>query len=265
MDMIKFTPQDIGGRKIKTVNARELHTFLGNRTNFRDWIKKRITDFGFTEGADFVRIEVQAGIRMSENGGEIGGIGDAQKTAALESMGYETSGQQGRVEYAITIDMAKELSMVERNERGKQARQYFIECERRAKDPLAALNDPATLRHTLLTYSERVIALESQVEEMAPKAEFHDAVCEAINGQTVQEVAKVLGTGQNRLFRALRKSGLLMTNNQPYQEYIDRGYFRMVERQYKDPRGEGHIYAKTLVTGKGLAFIQKNVNLGKAN
>lgn len=235
MDMIKFTPQDIGGRKIKTVNARELHAFLDVKTAFKDWIARRVEEYGFVEDKDFC------------------------------SFLSESQGGRPAKEYAITIDMAKELSMVERNERGKQARQYFIECERRAKDPLAALNDPATLRHTLLTYSERVIALESQVEEMAPKAEFHDAVCEAINCQTVSEVAKVLGTGQNRMFRALRNAGVLMRNNKPYQEYLDRGYFRVVGDEYKDHRGEIHTYTKTLVTGKGLAFIQKNINIGKAN
>jgi anti-repressor protein len=57
-------------------------------------------------------------------------------------------------EYALTLDMAKELSMVERTEKGKQARQYFLVCERRAKNPVAALSDPTFLRNTLLTYTE---------------------------------------------------------------------------------------------------------------
>ncbi|MDH7789152.1 phage anti-repressor protein [Ochrobactrum sp. AN78] len=67
-------------------------------------------------------------------------------------MTFSQNGEKGRptVECAISLDMAKELSMVERNEKGKQARQYFIECERRAKDPLAALNAPAAMRGSSL-------------------------------------------------------------------------------------------------------------------
>lgn len=99
--------------------------------------------------------------------------------------------------------------------------------------------------------------LQAKIEADAPKVEFHDKVCEAVNGQTIQEVAKVLGTGQNRLFQWFRREGLLMPNNQPYQEFIDRGYFRVTQRQYTDPRGESHTYTRTLVTGRGLSYVQK--------
>jgi anti-repressor protein len=109
----------------QTVNARELHGFLEVKTAFKDWISRRIEDFGFIEDQDFCSFLSESGGRPSK-------------------------------EYALTVDMAKELSMVERNAKGKQARLYFIECERRAKDPMYALNDPATLRSLCLTYSERM-------------------------------------------------------------------------------------------------------------
>jgi anti-repressor protein len=83
-------------------------------------------------------------------------------------------------------------------------------------------------------------------------------VTNAVNCQTVQEAAKLIGSGQNRLFKSLREAKLLMADNQPYQSAIDAGYFRMVEGQYKDKRGESHTYTRTLVTGKGLAYIQKH-------
>ena len=154
--------------------------------------------------------------------------------------------------------------MVENNNKGKQARLYFIECERRAKanviDITTALDDPAKLRTVLLAYTEKVMALEAKVQEQAPKAQFHDAVAEAINCQSVQEIAKVLGTGPNRLFKFLRDEGLLMRDNLPSQQHLDTGYFRVVEKQYNDGRGDSHTYTRTLVTGKGLAYIQTRLH-----
>src|SRR5260363_266205 len=119
---------------------------------------------------------------------------------------------------------------------------------------------PKTLPDALRMAANLAEQLETQKQEnieLKPKAHFHDAVCQAVNAQTIEEVAKVLGTGRKRLFHWLREHHLLMHNNIPYQEHIDAGRFRVIERQYNDLRGESHIYTRTLVTGKGLAFIQK--------
>lgn len=126
-------------------------------------------------------------------------------------------------------------------------------------DARAFLADPVQLRALLMGYTEKVLALEAKVEEQAPKVEFHDAVTDAINCQTVQEVAKVLGTGAKRLFQFLRDEGLLMAGNLPYQRYLDAGYFRVVEKQYRDRRGESNTYTQTLIAGKGLAYIQRRI------
>ena len=235
-ELIKVAERQIGGGTIQTVNARDLHAFLGVGKDFSTWVNDRIQQYGFVENQDFA---------IFPNSGEKSGRGRPTK------------------EYAISLDMAKELAMVERNNKGKQARQYFIECERRAKanviDITTALADPAKLRTVLLAYTEKVMALEAKVQEQAPKAQFHDAVSDAINCQSVQEIAKVLGTGPNRLFKFLREEGLLMRDNLPYQQHLDAGYFRVVEKQYNDGRGESHTYTRTLVTGKGLAYIQKRL------
>ena len=237
-ELIQVAERQIGDGTIQTVNARDLHAFLEVGKDFSTWIKGRIEQYSFVEHHDFVAFDA-----APQNGG---------------------AGNRGhRVEYAISLDMAKELAMVERNDKGKQARLYFIECERRAKanviDLTTALADPAKLRTVLLAYTEKVMALEAKVQEQAPKAQFHDAVSEAINCQSIQEIAKVLGTGPNRLFKFLRDEGLLMRNNLPYQQHLDAGYFRVVEKQYNDGRGESHTYTRTLVTGKGLAYIQKRL------
>jgi anti-repressor protein len=235
-EIIQVADRQVGDGTIQTVNARELHCYLEVGKVFAAWIQERIEQYGFIEHHDFV---------------------------VFSGSGNNSRGGRPAKEYAISLDMAKELAMVERNDKGKQARQYFIECERRAKssviDLATALSDPARLRTALLAYTEKVMALEAKVQEQAPKAQFHDAVSEAINCQSVQEIAKVLGTGPNRLFKFLREEGLLMRNNLPYQQHLDAGLFRVVEKQFNDERGESHTYTRTLVTGKGLSHIQKRL------
>lgn len=101
----------------ETVNARELHAFLEVQTRFNDWISNRIREYGFVENQDFTT--------FTEN---------------------PVKGRP-RTEYHLTIDMAKELSMVERNEKGRQARRYFIDMERHARQAVSApAIDPRELR-----------------------------------------------------------------------------------------------------------------------
>ena len=98
-ELIKLQPQTINGNAVETVSARELHAFLEVQTKFADWIKNRIADYDFVENQDYVS--------FSEN-----------------SETQRADGQRGvtvRKEYHITLNMAKELAMVERNEKGKQA------------------------------------------------------------------------------------------------------------------------------------------------
>jgi len=98
--------------------------------------------------------------------------------------------------------------------------------------------------------------------ELEPKAEFFDAVADSKTAIEIGEAAKVLnmGIGRNNLFKFLRQQGILMENNQPYQEYIDRGYFRVIEQKYTKPDGSTHINIKTLVYQKGLDYIRKTLN-----
>lgn len=106
--IIELTDRRVGDDTIQTVNARDLHAFLEVGKDFSTWIKGRIEQYGFVENHDFVTFE-----SAPQNGG---------------------AGNRGvRIEYALSLDMSKELSMVERNDKGKEARRYFIECERRAK------------------------------------------------------------------------------------------------------------------------------------
>jgi len=101
--------------------------------------------------------------------------------------------------------------------------------------------------------------LQQQNAIMAPKAEFFDAVADSKDAIAIGEAAKVLdmGIGRNKLFEFLRKKKILMRDNLPYQEFIDRGYFRTVEQKYQTPEGETKISIKTLVYQKGLDYIRR--------
>ncbi|WP_375630457.1 MULTISPECIES: antA/AntB antirepressor family protein [unclassified Bartonella] len=103
--LIKITEQTIDQETVQTVNARDLHTFLESKQDFSTWIKKRIIAYSFLERQDFIRFH--------------------KKMEANNAIA---------VEYHLTLDMAKELSMVERNKKGRQARRYFIECEKKLRN-----------------------------------------------------------------------------------------------------------------------------------
>lgn len=113
-ELIPVAPRKIGGETVLSAIARDLHEFLGVDTEFKDWMPRRIDEYGFEEGKDFC------------------------------SFLSESTGGRRPKEYIISLDMAKELAMVERTPKGKEARQYFIECERRVLEGEAiALPAPA--------------------------------------------------------------------------------------------------------------------------
>ncbi|MCX7175925.1 MAG: antA/AntB antirepressor family protein [Proteobacteria bacterium] len=240
--LIPIEDHQVGAEQVPAVSARSLYAWLESPENFFSWIESRIVRFGFVRDTDFALHEI------------------------MEPDSRGLRGQQGRNDYYLTLDMAKELALVERNEKGRQARQYFITSERRLKangagaDPLKALSDPQQLRTLLLGFTERLIALEAKAAEDAQKLAFQDAqdtITQATNTQSVQSVAKVLGIGSVKFFEWLRRAGILMHNNLPYQCHIDSGYFKVVQRSFVGKNDQKQLYARTLVTGKGFAYLQR--------
>ncbi len=245
-NIINIAAGEIGGASVQTVNARELHAFLEVKSEFRNWIKNRIDDFGFVEKQDFTTV----------------------------GKSLPSGGRQN--DYFLTIDMAKELSMVERNDKGKQARQYFIECERRANaavDPMVALNDPAAMRGLLLTYSEKVLALEDKITEQAPKVEAHDRIADSTGTLCLRDAAKALQMqpiklnqwmqANNWIYRRLGKGAWTA-----YQERIQAGQLTHKLTPYFDEQtGDNRVSEQVRVTGKGLTLLAKrlNVELGPAD
>ena len=107
---------------------------------------------------------------------------------------------------------------------------------------------------------EKNRALQAENERMKPKEEFFDAVTDSKDAIDIGQVAKVLncpGIGRNKLFEILRNNGILKQNNEPYQKYIDCGYFRVIEQKYEARPGEIRINIKTLVFQKGIDYIRK--------
>lgn len=126
---------------------------------------------------------------------------------------------------------------------------------------VASLSRYDILKMALESEEER-LRLERQAQEDAPKVAFHDRVTEAKGEHTIDQAAKMLGTGQRRLFQLLRERNILRRDNLPYQQYVDRSLFRVAEKPFKDANGRERLSAKTVVTGRGLVFLQQMLASG---
>lgn len=133
----------------KVVSARELHTFLESKRDFSNWIQQRIEKYGLIENEDF---EVFNNFVENPNGG------------------------RPLKEYALKIDTAKELAMVEANDKGKQARRYFIAIEKKATQPQPAMLDKELQHHTLLALLKQNLR-RGDLKDIATESGFtYDAV-----------------------------------------------------------------------------------------
>lgn len=233
----------IGAAEIPTVNARDLHAFLGVGKMFAHWIKDRIDQYGFVEDRDFV---------------------------VFAETGNNPSGGRPAKDYAISLDMAKELAMVERNEKGKQVRQYFIECERRAKqsaDPIAMLNDPAAMRGLLLTYSEKVIALQAINDELAPKAIALDRIATADGSLCISDAAKTLQKPPRETFKFMRTHGWIFrrlgsAHDVGYSDKLKAGLLEHKTTTVERADGSEKVVTQVRVTPKGLVKLAEAFGMG---
>ena len=223
------------------VSARELHEFLGVKTKYGDWFSRMCT-YGFEENVDYILV--------------------AQKR--------ETNNPKNPIttynDHQLSIEMAKEICMLQRNEKGKQARQYFIQLEK-------AWNSPEMVMKRALEFANKQVAtLQNQIEQMAPKAIFADAVAASNTSILVGELAKLLkqngvDTGQNRLFQRLRNEKYLISRkgsdyNMPTQRSMEMGLFEIKETAVTHSDGHTSVNKTVKVTGKGQQyFINKFVEV----
>lgn len=234
-NLISIQESTLGEEIVQTVNARELHEFLGSKQDFSTWIKSRIKQFEFVEQQDFVR------------------IADApQKNGALESIGYA----QERIDYHISLDMAKELSMVERNAKGKQARQYFIAIEKAYREQHSL---PKTFAEALQLAADQAKRIEQQSQQIAvmqPKAEYYDDVMGSEAVFDGEQTAKMMRMSRNKLYDFLRSYGVLTKSNMPMQMYIDKDYMRVQQTPYRDVFGNIKVSLKVVFTQHGIQYIR---------
>jgi anti-repressor protein len=220
------------------VSARDLHGFLEVKTAYKDWFP-RMCEYGFTEGEDFNPLKIE----------RVQNEGERMVTRTVDDA-------------VLTIDMAKELCMIQRNEKGKQARQYFLQIEKDWNSP------EKVMARALQIAGDKLKRLENKVEADVPKVLFADAVSASKTSILVGELAKLLkqngvDIGQHRLFRWMRENGYLIRRNgtdfnMPTQKSMDLGLFTVKETAITHSDGTVTVSKTTKVTGKGQQyFIQK--------
>lgn len=225
----------------QVVSGRDLHKFLEVKTPYTQWVERKIEKYGFIKNIDFV----------------------------LVSQKCETNNPKNPyteiTDHLMKLSMAKEVAMTENNEKGKQARMYFIKCEEAWNSPEMILSRANQLSARMIeNYTQKISTLEFTIQQQAPKVLFADAVATSDTSILIGDLAKLIkqngvDTGQKRLFGYLRESGYLMkqgsSTNMPTQRAMNLGLFEVKERTINNPDGSVRITRTTKVTGKGQQYF----------
>jgi len=234
--------KEVNGKKI--VSARELHKFLEVKNHFTQWINDNIIQFD--QDIDYKATKVY--------------IPHLNKIGGTE-----------RVDYALTLDTAKEMAMLSRVVKGKIARQYFIACEKELMSKQIALpqNYAEALRQLAdSTEREEKALLElnqanTTIKENKSKVVFANSVSGCDNSILIRQFAKDLSDdtfkiGQNQLFDWLRSNNYLNSSNEPFQHYVNQGLFEVITRTIGNT--DSNIQVKTTkITGKGAIYFAKKI------
>lgn len=214
------------------VSARDLHKGLEVKSKYNDWLK-RMLDYGFSEGTDFVAI--------------------AQKKVTAQG------NQSEFIEHVFNLDSAKEIAMIQRNDKGKEVRKYFIQVEKDFNSP------EKIMARALLMADKKVHTLQAQIEADKPKVIFADAVSASHTSILVGDLAKLISQngykiGANRLFNWLRENGYLINRkssswNMPTQKSMELKLFEIKETNIQHADGHISINKTPKVTGKGQQYF----------
>ena len=226
----------------QTVSARELHKEVGSTERFSAWFERQL-QFGFVENEDYTTVKVLTEVQNN------GGVQERKM-----------------IDHNLSVDMAKQICMVQKNDRAKAVRQYLIDLEK-------AWNTPEQIFARALKMADKTIdklktdnaALLQDVSRMKPKEIFADAVSASDTAILIGELAKILkqngvDIGQNRLFEWMRDNGYLIRRkgtdfNMPMQKSMEMGLFEIKERTISNPDGSVRITKTVLVSGKGQQYF----------
>lgn len=246
--MFNITTSNLGKEKVNTVNARDLHKFLESKQDFSDWIKNLIRDFGFVQAVDFIDHKIMVGDKIA------------------------------KIEYYISLDMAKEISMVQRSTKGKEARQYFIECEKKAKQaPITkelsrmdlirlAMEAEQENQELRALNNEQVKVITEQKDVIETQQDFIDNAFKLHDTMSVDYYCKLISTKHDNFgavkFRSLMKiSGRFVVNKDtgqymPNQEMITTGQMEYKAKDpYIDSYGVKHEHTQIRITKKGARTL----------
>lgn len=225
---------------VSTVDARELHAFLEVGKRFTTWVQDRIQKYGFIEGQDF----------LPELGKSIGG--------------------RPSTEYHLTLDMAKELAMVENNEKGREARRFFIEAEKKLRSaPQIDMTNP----RNLLAFAEAQIAraelAEAELEKALPSVAAVERLSASEGSVNLTKAAKQLDFPPRRFTQYLGSIGWIYKRAgsktwTAYQDRINKGYLEHKPYTYEGTDGYEKTVDQVMVTPRGLASLAKGLELPKA-
>lgn len=224
----------------KVVYGTELYKHLGSKRQYSDWVKSRLAECDATENIDYQS--------FSQNN-------------------EKPTGGRPKQEHIIKLDTAKEMAMLERNEKGKQVRRYFIQVEKKYKGNASEMIPTGKqLMALAVMEAQKTIAEQEQaIQRMKPKEVFADAVAASHSSILIGELAKILrqngiDTGEKRLFEWLRQEGYLIRRkgtdyNMPTQRSMEMMLFEVKERTINNPGGSTRITKTTVVTGKGQQYF----------
>lgn len=231
----------------QTVSARELHKKVGSTERFSAWFERQL-QFGFVESEDYTTVKVLTEVQNN------GGVQEREL-----------------IDHNLSVDMAKQICMVQKNDRAREVRQYLIDLEK-------AWNTPEQVMARALKLADKTIEklrsdnkrLERKIEQDKPKTIFADAVSTSKTSILIGDLAKLIcqngvQIGQKRLFEWLRQNNYLIksgsSRNMPQQRYVEQGLFEVKESNVQNPDGSVRITRTTKVTGKGqVYFVNKFIN-----
>lgn len=226
-ELIKVQERD--GEQL--VSGRELHKFLESSERFSKWWE-RMVGYGFEENKDYTLYQK-----------------------------VHPQNKQEIIDYLMKISMAKEISMLQRNEKGKEARSYFIKCEEAwNSDEIVMARAILIQNKKILGYKEKIDILEKKIENDAPRVSFAETIEKASDCLLVREFSKLIATegihlGEKKLYRWFREKGFILKNStEPTQTAVQKGLFKVAERVVKAVTGD-IISTTTRITGKGQVYF----------